>query len=205
MVSTHLTLSSQWPPPALARARTLQVPRVPPADAKWPCRSPRHVGGRDGAGPSNSTMTRVAIAGRHLSGAGLVASCWPAGWLRPNQSTRHHHRRRNGKRDHGVNDRDSGTRWHPADLAYGGGRRRTRHCRGVLLPRLQRDSAPDPSGRTAVGRQRRRRRRSSGVPARRRPCGRRPGCRCDVPLPGGRRRGGAVPSASCCWSPPGPR
>ena len=77
--------------------------------------------------------------------------------------------------------------WHMAVAAA-----RTGHRRGVLLPRLQRDPAADPAGRAAAGRQRRRRRRASGVPARRRSGHRRRRGRCDVPVAGRSRGGGAV-------------
>ena len=75
-----------------------------------------------------------------------------------------------------------------------------------FFPAYSAHPAADPAGRTAVGRQRSRRRCASGVPARRRPCGRRRNCRCDVSrrrMPSWWRR--CSPSACYCWWLPGRR
>ena len=194
----------------LARARTLPVPRVPPADRRGVAVDlrRRHVGRRDGAsGHRTRQRSRVAVAGRHLPGCrpGRVRA-GRRDRRRPNQPARHHHRRRDRQRDRRVDDRGAGTRWRAADLAYGGGRGGTRHRRGVLLPRLQRDPAADPARRAAAGRQRRRRRRAPGVPARRRPRRRRPRGRVRRSRRWARSWWRCCsPSACCCWWPPGRR
>ena len=77
--------------------------------------------------------------------------------------------------------------WHLAVGCSGVGNRG-----GFLLSRVQRAPAQDSAGRTAAGGQRRRGRGPPGIPAGRRPCGRRPDRGRDLPVAGCCRGGGAV-------------
>ena len=194
----------------LARARTVQVPRVPPADRGGvPVDLRRgHVGRRDGAS-GHRTVQRpdVAVAGRDLPRRrpGRVRVGRRAR-RRPDQPAHHHHRRRDRQRDRRVRDRGPGTRWRPADLAHGGRQPRrwasrrlssspptARSCRGSCLPNscwpptaskawcARYSSAPSAPRSPAWSSARRSRRWARSWWRR------------------------CSPSACCCWSPPGPR
>ena len=192
----------------MARARTIPVPRVQPADRRGVAVDlrRRHVGRRDGAaGHRAQQRPRFAVAGRHMSGrrpCRVPARRRARG--RPDQPAHDHHRRRDRQHDRRVGDRRAGTRWCAADLAHGGGRGGVGHRCGVLLSGLQRDPAQDPACRPTAGRQRRRRRCAPGLPARRRPRHRRASL-VGATFPALGSVAVAVLFADrpvCCWWPP---
>ena len=161
----------------MARARTVPVARVPPADHRCVAVDLRrgHVGGRDGAsGDRARQQPRVAVARGDVLGRGVRRLRSGRRNRRgPDQPAHDHHCRRVRQRDRVVGHRGAGTGWCAAGLAYGGGLSGDGHRGGVLLPRVQRDPAANPARRPTSGGQRRRRRCAPGVPARRRPRGRR--------------------------------
>ena len=96
------------------------------------------------------------------------------------------------ERDRRIGDRRVGTVgalqiWHMAVAAAALG-----IAAAFFFPAYSAILPQDPACRTTVGRQRRRRRGAPGVPARRRPCRRRHGGRCDVPAARRGRGGGVV-------------
>ena len=185
----------------MARARTIPVARIQPADRRG---VPvdfrrRHVGRRDGAaGHRTQQRSRIAVVGRHMSGrrtCRVPAHRRPGG--RPDKPADDHHRRRDRQHRRRIGDRRVGVHWRAADLAHGRGRGGI-GCRcGVFLPGLQRDTAEDPACRTTTGRQRRRGCGPPGLAAGRRPCHSGHIGGCDVAGPGC-----CSPSACSCWSPP---
>ena len=87
---------------------------------------------------------------------------------------------------------DTELSWRTAYLAIGRGSRDVGHRSSVLLPRVQCNAAADPARRALAGGQRRRGRRTAGIPARcRTSCGRSLGRR-DVPRGGRVRRSSAI-------------
>ncbi len=196
----------------LARARTIPVPRIPPADRRGVAVDlrRRHVDRRDGAaGHRARQRSRCRCRWSRPAWASAFVAFLLVGGIAADR----------------VNQRtiiiavetvnvppsigDRGARdwlarceiWHMAVAAAALG-----IARGVLLPGLQRDPAEDPACRTTAGGQRRRGRGAPGLPAGGRSRSRRASWwarRSRRWVPSRWRR--CSPSVWCCWWRPGPQ
>ena len=180
----------------MARARTLPLPRVPPADHCGVAVDLRRRHVRCRAGPSGDRarqQSRVVVDRDDLLGRGLRRIRLGRRDHRgPDQTAHDHHLHRVRQRDRRIDHRGAGTGRCAAGLASRGRLSGDGSRSGVLLPRVQRDSSQDPARRATARSQRRRRCCAPGVSARHRSRGRRDRGGRDVPRAGRHHRGGVV-------------